>query len=148
METIAVFVNDAQHGLQALQAAASNSQQARWILVACPPRLTRHAGRWVSNSARAQWRERWAAELFAQLEPAWRAQTGVSLEKQVAKRPLVEVAERLAAKWSGLRLLDARAPRWGQAGEPISAEQPVAQPAWVGPLAVTTGLSAMLALAD
>lgn len=149
METIAVFVNDAGHARHVLQPLLQSGQPTHWVLVACPPHLTRHVGRWVSGAAREQWRERWAAELFAQLEPELRAQTGSQVEKMRARRSLVEVSTRLQAKRAGVRLLDARASRLGQPQEPLTVAQPSTQePAWVGPLAVATTLSAMLVLAD
>ena len=50
----------------------SPREAAHWIVVACPPTLTRHVGRWVSKQARRTRRERWADELFAQIEPVLR----------------------------------------------------------------------------
>lgn len=151
MDPIAVFVNDARHAQHILAPLLAGERPTHWVLVACAPRLTRHIGRWVSQGARTQWRERWAAELFAELEPALKAQRGSRVEKMLAKRPLIDVSGRLCARLAGLRLIDARAPRWGQPDEPITAEQPqsVGVPQQLaGPLAVTTGLSAVLALVD
>ena len=147
METIAVFVNDAAHARHVLEPLLEGGRPTRWIVVACAPRLTRHIGRWVSNAARTQWRERWASELYAELEPELAAD-GSRVEKMLARRPLVEVSARLQAREAGVRLLDARAPRWGPPDEPITVAQPAEQSRWVAPLAVTTGLSAMLALVD
>lgn len=149
METIAVFVNDADHARHILLPMLGGAGPTHWVLVACPPTFTRHIGRWVSRDARAQWRERWAAALFAALEPELKACPGNRVDKQLAKRPLHEVAARLEARLAPLRLLDARRPRLGQVDEPISAEEPAADVGrWVAPLAITTGLSAVLALAD
>lgn len=150
MDPIAVFVNDARYAQHLLTPLLEGARPTHWVLVACAPRLTRHIGRWVSQGARAQWRERWAAELFAELEPALKAQRGSRVEKMVAKRPLVDVSSRLSARLAGIKLVDARAPRWGQPDEPIIANQPASglPQQWAGPLAVTTGLSAVLALVD
>ena len=147
METIAVFVNDAAHARHVLEPLLEGGRPTRWIVVACAPKLTRHIGRWVSNAARTQWRERWASELYAELEPGLAAD-GNRVEKMLARRPLVEVSARLQSREAGVRLLDARAPRWGHPDEPITVAQPAEQSRWVAPLAVTTGLSAMLALVD
>ncbi len=149
METIAVFVNDVAAARHILQPMLRGAAPARWVLVACPPVLTRHIGRWVSHSARRQWRERWAAELFAALAPEIGAAAGGAPERVVASRPLLEVSARLAARWPLLRLLDARQPRIGRVVVPISAGQP--EPAatrWAAPAAATAGLSVMLTLAD
>jgi hypothetical protein len=149
METIAVFVNDADHARHILLPMLGGAGPTHWVLVACPPTFTRHIGRWVSRDARAQWRERWAAALFAALEPALKACPGSRVDKQLAKRPLREVAARLEARLTPLRLLDARRPRLGQIDESIGAEPPAANAGtWVAPLAMTTGLTAVLAFAD
>jgi len=148
METIAVFINDAAHARHILQPMLAGGQPTRWVLVACPPVFTRHIGRFVSNRAREQWRNRWALDVFAQLEPELKA-AGHAVDKLVAKRPLVNESARLAARLPVVRLLDARRPRVGKIDEPITTAQPadLGSP-WAAPLAITTGLSAVLALAD
>ena len=110
MEKIAVFVNDAEHALHIVQPMLRDAAPTHWIIVATPPTLTRHIGRWVSHSARQQWLERWSAELFGQLEPVLREVPGSKVEKMMVKRPLVEVSERLRARLGTLRFLDARRP--------------------------------------
>lgn len=149
MEKIAVFVNDAAHAQHLLQPMLETGDAAHWIVVACPPTLTRHIGRWVSHSAREQWRERWSAELFDALEPALRALPGSKVERVVAKKPLVDVSRRLEGRLGTLRLLDARRPRMGKPDEPISQLQPASDVGrWAVPVAATTGMTVMLALAD
>lgn len=149
METIAVFVNDVASARHILQPMLRGEGPTHWVLVACPPVLTRHIGRWVSHSARRQWRERWAAELFAALAPELKAASGNGLETLVASRPLVDVSARLLARWPKLRLLDARQPRIGRIDEPISATQPVSTTnRWAAPAGAAAGLSVVLTLAD
>jgi len=149
MEKIAVFVNDAAHARHLLQPMLAAADSAHWILVACPPTLTRHVGRWVTRQARQAWRQRWGDELFAQIEPDLRAQTGSQVERLLAGKPLIEVSARLKARLPGVRLLDARRPALGRQDEPLTAAQP-ADPThrWTGTLAAATGLTAVLALAD
>jgi hypothetical protein len=149
METIAVFANDAAYARHILQPMLAARAPTHWVLVACPPTLTRHIGRWVSHDAREQWRRRWADELYAHLEPDLKAQAGSKVEKLLAKRPLVDLSARLEARLGALRLLDARRPGIGRVDEPISAAQPASESQrWAGPVALATGLSAVLALAD
>lgn len=148
MEKIAVFVNDATHARHILQPMLQGGQDAHWLLVACPPVFSRHLGRFTSRAARAQWRERWSQEVFTELEPLLKAGGGV-VEKLVARRPLEEVSARLVARLGAVRLLDARRSHLGKTDEPLTAGQPVdAASRWTAPVVVTTGLSAMLALAD
>jgi len=149
MERIAIFVNDAAHAGRLLHPMLATAEAAHWIVVACPPTLTRHVGRWVSKQARRTWRERWADELFAQIEPVLRAHPGTEVEKLLASRPLTEVSARLQARWPGVRLLDARRPALGREDEPLTAAQPAAAAdGWAGTVAVTGGLTAVLALVD
>jgi hypothetical protein len=149
MEKIAVFVNDASHAMHLLKPMLQAAEPTHWILVAQAPKLTRHIGRWVSGSAREQWKERWGAELFAALEPVLRAAPGSRIEKMLARRPLVQVSERLQARLGPVRFLDARRPRIGRDDGPITADQPTdAVSPFAGGVAVASSLSAVLALAD
>lgn len=149
METIAVFVNDVAAARQALQPLLRDAGPTRWLLVACPPALTRHIGRWVSHGARRQWRERWAADLFAALAPDLGALPGGAPELLVANRPLVDMSARLRTRWPQLRLLDARCPRVGRVDEPIDAVPAAsATRRWAAPAVATAGLSLVLTLAD
>ncbi|HET7795609.1 MAG TPA: hypothetical protein VFL64_19640 [Rhizobacter sp.] len=149
MEKIAVFLNDAAHAQSMLAPLLQSSGPSHWIMVACPPTLTRHIGRWVSGPAKQQWRERWSAELFAQVEPLLKAQHGSRVERMLAKRPLFEVATRLDSRLGSIKVFDARRPRIGRPNEPLTADAPAHELSrWTYPVAVTTGLSAMLALAD
>lgn len=148
MEKIAVFVNDAAHARHILQPMLDGGGAAHWVLVACPPVFSRHIGRFTSKAARAQWRERWSQEVLAELEPLLKT-GGSVVEKLVARRPLVQVSARLVARLGTARLLDARRPHAGKANEPLTANQPDgAGSRWAAPVAITTGLSAVLALAD
>jgi len=149
MERIAVFVNDAAHARHLLQPMLGSAGPMHWIVVACPPTLTRHIGRWVSQPARRAWRERWANELFAHLEPELVAPAGSKVEKQTASRPLVDVSTRLQARWPGLRLLDARRAAVGRVDEPITLTQPAERSSGLTSTVVAAGsLAAMLSLAD
>ena len=149
MERIAAFVNDAAHARHLLQPMLSAAGPTHWILVACPPRLTRHVGRWVSQPARRAWRERWGDQLLGQLAPDLASRSGSQVERLVAHRPLVEVSARLMTRFPGLRLLDARRPLLGKSDEPLTVSQPPGDTSrWAGTVAAASGLAAALALAD
>ncbi len=149
MEKIAVFVNDLAAARHILQPMLAGAGPTHWVVVTCPPTLTRHIGRWVSQRARQQWRERWAADLFGALQPELSAPAGSEVETLIAQHRLVDVSARLLSRLPQLRLLDARQPRVGRIDEPISAAQPApAASRWAAPVAATAGLSVMLTLAD
>ncbi|CAN5679507.1 hypothetical protein BH11PSE8_BH11PSE8_48170 [soil metagenome] len=149
LQTIAVFVNDTHHALKLLQTPLNDAGPTRWVLVACPPALTRHAGRWLTKSARRRWCEQWAADTLAAIGWAIEARSGDVVEKIVPQGALLAVADRLRARAGSVRVIDARQARWGALAEPITPDQPVsARSRWAAQMAVTTGLSAVLALAD
>ncbi len=149
MEKIALFVNEAAYARRILHPMLGGEAPVHWIVIAYAPTLSRHIGRWVSHSAREQWRQRWAAECFAEFEVELKANPRSKLEKILATRPPIEIVVRLEARLGKLRLLDARRPRLGKPDEPLTARQPATdRGSWSVPMALTTGLSSMLALAD
>jgi len=152
MDKIAVFVNDVATARHILQPMLASAGPTHWVLVACPPTLTRHIGRWVTHSARRQWRERWAAEVFEALQPelkALMARTGNVVETLTADKPLVQVSARLLERLTQLRLLDARLLRVGRIEEPITGAQPAqAANRWAAPVVAIAALALMLPLTD
>ena len=71
MEKIIVYLDDAAYAQQQLAPMSSRRQPTarrqatHWVLVACAPRMTRRISKWVSHSARENWRAQWAEKLFA-----------------------------------------------------------------------------------
>lgn len=142
--TIAVFVNDADQAQAWLAPMLRQHAGARWVLVACAPRLTRRIGKFAAHANRLQWRREWCQRLFARLAPMFDAPP----QTRMADAALHEVVQRLKREHGeGLQLLDARRPRLGVDAEPLV---PTLIPAnhWAVPVAVSSGLSVMLALAD
>jgi hypothetical protein len=150
MERIAVFVNDADHARQMLTPMIESPLPTHWLLAACPPSLTRHAGRWVSHGARQAWIERWSADLFAQLAPLLREPAGSRVETMLVGRSAQGLAERLLRQHGPIRLLDARRPRLGHIDEPLpgAGAAPSTAQRWTAPLTAMAGVSSLLVLAD
>ncbi len=147
MEKIAVFVDDAAHAAAQLApfvpAAAARVQ---WTVVACPPRLTRHIGRWVNEPAREQWQQRWSRALREALAPSFGA---APVEWQLARGALPRQVDRLRVRFGAdLRVLDLRAPRPGGRLAPLVDTAQAADPRWPVPVAAASGLSLLLALTD
>jgi predicted TIM-barrel fold metal-dependent hydrolase len=143
-KTIAVFVNDADQAQAWLAPMLKQHAGARWVLVACAPRLTRRIGKFAAHANRQQWRREWCDRLFARLAPLFEC----APQTLVADAALQDVVQRLKRQHGeGLQLLDARRPRLGAEQEPLV---PTLVPAnrWAVPVAVSSGLSVMLALAD
>lgn len=130
METVIVFVDDAAHAterLQAMLAAADDAAAERlavhWILVACAPRMTHRISKWVSHSAREHWRSKWSDRLFTEIVP-WLQARGDQVTQVLAKGPLPELQRQLQAEHSKAHVLDARRPRPAPDGENAGPRQP------------------------
>ena len=143
-KTIAVFVNDADQAQAWLAPMLKQHAGVQWVLVACAPRLTRRIGKFAAHANRQQWRREWCDRLFARLMPL----VDSAPQTLRADAALQDVGQRLKRQHGdGLQLLDARRPRLGAEQEPLV---PTLIPAnrWAVPVAVSSGLSVMLALAD
>lgn len=138
MNKIIAYVDDVPHARQQLMppaAGATPPPAAHWVLVACAPRMTHRISKWVSHSARENWRARWADKLFAQLVPQLQAQ-GHAVTTVLAKGPLPELTQQLKAEHGTARVLDMRRPKIDTAAPP----RPFGLPG------STLGLGAMLVL--
>jgi hypothetical protein len=106
MEKVIVYLDDAAYA----QAQLSASQPTHWLLVACAPRMTHRISKWVSHSARENWRAKWADKLFEQVVPPLR-QRGDTVTPILAKGPLPELTRALLAEHGEARVVDARRPK-------------------------------------
>ncbi len=150
MDKIIVYLDDAafaRHQLAPMKNSASGSQAGtRWILVACPPRMTRHISKWVNHTARQNWRIKWADKLFTEITPELQAQ-GDTVTTVLAHGPLLELTQELLTQHGVARVLDARRPKFGQDMQPVTADQPAGSEArWTVPGAIV-GMGAALVLA-
>jgi len=150
MRTIALFVDDASTARLALRPLLAAASPSRVILVACAPRLTRHVGRWLNQASRDQYRQRWARELFAQLQPLWGASPRGTIETLVAAGRLETQVARLRQQiGNDLVTIDARGVRFARDDQSVEPHHVSAAQRWLVPAAaVTSGLGLALALAD
>ena len=116
MENIIVYIDDAAHALQLLQPlldtadTAAPSPDPHWILVGCAPRVTHRVSKWVTHSARNNWRRKWADKVFSQIVPALTGQHG-NVTTLLADTSLGQQTESLIQQHGTARVLDARRPR-------------------------------------
>ena len=87
-----------------------------WQLVACAPRMTHRISKWVSHSARENWRAKWAGKLFDQVVPVLQAR-GDTVTPILARGPLPELTRTLMAEHGTERVLDVRRPKQDPAGD-------------------------------
>ena len=154
MEKIIVFVNDSAHALQTLapmcQPSTAPTQadtHTQWIVVACAPRLTRHVSKWLTHSARTQWRDKWSAKVFAEITPIL-SKAGNQVTTLSAQGSLIEMTDQLLKTHGTARVLDARLALVGQDLLPVMRDQPI-QPEnrWVLPGAMVS-MGTLMALAS
>jgi hypothetical protein len=62
METWLVYIDDKTHAQQQITPLLINGAPIHWVLIGCPPRLTRHAGKWLTQKAIQRWRSQWTQE--------------------------------------------------------------------------------------
>ena len=115
VHTLIVYLDDARHALQTLGSAPDPAGvAAHWILVACPPRMTRHLSKWVNQRQREQWRNRWAEKQFSLLRPALQTR-GHRISTVLADAPLPEFTRALRAREGPSEVLDLRRPKFDAA---------------------------------
>lgn len=112
MEKVIVYLDDAAYARQQLPAAA---EPTHWLLVACAPRMTHRISKWVSHSARENWRAKWADKLFDQVVPTLR-ERGDTVTPILAKGPLPELTRSLMTEHGNTRVIDARRPKSADSG--------------------------------
>lgn len=113
MDRVIVYVDDAAYAQQVLAPLLGREASARthWVFVACAPRMTHRISKWVSHSARENWRAKWASKLFDQMVPALQI-PAAQVSTVVAKGPLAELTDQLQS--SGpvqATVVDARRPK-------------------------------------
>jgi hypothetical protein len=147
MEKIIVYLDDAAYAQQQLAPMKSaGAPGTHWVLVACAPRMTQRISKWVSHSARENWRAKWADKLFDQIVPQLQA-AGDGVTAVLAKGPLPELTRKLTLEHGVARVLDARRPKFGQDMQPVTDDQPVPKDGrWSVPGAVM-GMGAFFVLA-
>ncbi len=150
MEKIILYVDDVVHAgefLAKLAPAAHGAGHRHWVLVACPPRMTHRISKWVSHSARENWRAKWFAKVQDQLVlPLQR--TGDQVTPILANGALPELTQRLKLEFgAAAQVIDARRPKIGAALEPLAPGQQPPRTGWSLPSAML-GMGTLLTLVN
>jgi hypothetical protein len=150
MEKIILYVDDAAYAREFLANAPADTVgkgATHWVLVACAPRMTHRISKWVSHSARENWRGKWFGKVQDQIVPLLR-RPGDAITPVLAQGSLTDLTQRLKLEHGAARVIDARRPKIGVDMEPVSPDQKVpANAAWTLPGAAM-GLGALLVLAN
>ena len=108
-----MYLDDADYALPMLKSVVETAQGARahWVLVACAPRITHRASKFVSNRSRENWRGKWADKLFAHVGSALQT-TGARITPVLARVPLPDLLQELkATHGEDVQVVDLRRPK-------------------------------------
>ena len=151
MERVILYVDDPSHALEQLtRLQAAGLRPTHWVLAACAPRMTSRISKWVSHSARANWRVKWFARLQDTLAPALQAE-GAQFTAVLAQGPLMALTQQLLLEHGAARVIDLRRPKVGASLEPVQSTRADPAPARRRSGALsggTLGLGALLLLAN
>ncbi|SEB12041.1 hypothetical protein [Variovorax sp. YR216] len=150
MEKVILYVDDpayAREFLARMAASEADVEVRHWVLVACAPRMTHRISKWVSHSARENWRGKWFAKVQEQLLPLLQSR-GSLVTPVLAKGPLTDLTKRLKLEHGVAQVIDGRRPKVGVDLEPVAPDvAPPGQSSWALPGAVV-GMGALLMLAN
>lgn len=152
MDKIIVYVDDSafarEHMVQLMNKGSTEAPGARQlILVACAPRMTQRISKWVSYSARENWRSRWFGKLMDELTPLL-LRDGNTLKFVLAKGQLTDLTQQLRLEHEITRVVDARRPKVGVDMEPVApGVAPVSHSGWALPGAAV-GMGALLIMTN
>jgi hypothetical protein len=146
METFVVYINDKSHAMNQVLPLLEASHATQWVLVACPPRLNRHTGKWLTQRAQRKFREDWTQTNLKELVELL-TQRHQSVVTRVAHQSLLQFTKTLRAEFGQIRIVDARRPRAIEGLPAVVAEQKQEARPWAIPVgAVALGAAVTLAV--
>lgn len=145
METYIVYIDDKQFALQhlvpMLPEKGKHITPANWILMGCPPKLNRHTGRWITQTAQKKWRQEWTRDTLQEVVQLLE-KYGNKVSTQVVQGSLVNLTQQIQLQVGAARVIDARRPKLAMNLQPVTAQQPQENSSWLVP----GGVAAMGAL--
>lgn len=112
METIIVYLDDADYALPLLESVAHAPAAANthWVVIACAPRITHRVSKFVSNRSRENWRNKWSERLFAAVLPSISG-SAAKTTAILARGPLAELLAELQTDYADAQVVDLRRPK-------------------------------------
>jgi hypothetical protein len=147
METYVIYVNDRVHAMNQVLPLLEGAQPAEWVLVGCPPRMQRHASKWLTQRALKKFKADWTDANLKELGELLR-QHGHRVLTRVAQGPLVQLTKAFKAEFVQPRIVDARkAPQFENLPAVTESQKPESSP-WVIPVGAIALGTAMSLVAD
>jgi len=146
METFVIFVNDKTHAMNQVLPLLEDATAAKWVLVGCPPRVTRHAGKWLTQRALNKFNDEWTATNLHDIGQLLK-QRGDSVITRVAKASLLQMTQTLKSEFVAIRIIDARLRHQMQNLQALTQKQATEANTWVIPVgAIALGAAVSLAV--
>jgi uncharacterized membrane protein YheB (UPF0754 family) len=147
METYVLYINDKTHAMNQIHPMLENTQTTQWVLVGCPPRLNRHAGKWLTQRALKKFKADWTATNLAEIVELLQ-QKGHRVMTRVAQGSLIQVTKALKAEFTNTRFVDARKTQAFENLPPVVEQQTHESSPWVIPVSAIAFGTAVSLVAD
>ena len=145
METFVIFANDKTHVMNQVLPLLEDASAAKWVLVGCPPRVTRHAGKWLTQRALKRFKDEWTDTNLREVADILKKR-GDSVITRVAVSSLLQMTKSLKAEFGPLRIIDARLQHQMQTLPALTESQVPEANTWVVPVgAIAFGAAVSLA---
>jgi len=145
METFIAFIDDGEYAVQSMIPMLHSTTQAKWILVACPPKLNRHSSKWITQKAMKRWQSNWSQKCLQSLIELLNTKKDTYITR-TANGSLIDLSTQLKTEYQPSRILDWRRPKLGVQLEPLTIDQPQNDNKWVIPSGVIA-LGSVMAIA-
>jgi hypothetical protein len=145
METFVIFANDKTHVMNQVLPLLEDANAAKWVLVGCPPRVTRHAGKWLTQRALKRFKDEWTETNLRDVAEVLKKR-GDNVVTRVADTSLLQMTKTLKAEFGPVRIIDARLQRQMQTLPAVTESQVPEASTWVVPVgAIAFGAAVSLA---
>jgi hypothetical protein len=145
METFVIFANDKTHVMNQVMPLLEDANAANWVLVGCPPRMTRHAGKWLTQRALKRFKDEWTETNLRDIADILKKR-GDHLVTRVAITSLLQMTKALKAEFGPIRIIDARLQHQMQTLPALTESQVPEANTWVVPVsAIALGAAVSLA---
>ena len=140
-----IFANDRTHVMNQVMPLLEDANAANWVLVGCPPRMTRHAGKWLTQRALKRFKDEWTETNLRDIADILKKR-GDHVVTRVAITSLLQMTKALKAEFGPIRIIDARLQHQMQTLPALTESQVPEANTWVVPVsAIALGAAVSLA---
>jgi hypothetical protein len=146
METFVIFANEKTHAMNQVLPLMEDANAANWVLVGCPPRVTRHAGKWLTQKALKKFNDEWTDSNLREIADVLKHR-GDRVVTRVASSSLLQMTKALKSEFGAIRIIDARLQHQMQNLTALTEKQVPEANTWAIPVgAIALGAAVSLAV--